>query len=140
MRYFEAKEFACNCCNTFQLAEGVLQKLEELRGELGQVMLLTSAARCRKHNKSVGGHSRSLHVFDKPHHKTGGCCAFDVKKTSEEFAAKLIKLAWLKGWSIGISNSFIHIDRRSDFTELPQTMFYYSGYQGVNYNHLKESV
>lgn len=109
------------------LAPGFLQALQGLRDAMDEPMLLTSACRCKRHNQSIGGHPRSLHVGDEPHWPTRGCCAVDVAADESRgvFRAKLASIAWARGWSVGTHSKFLHLDLRTEYAGLPQSRFYY---------------
>jgi len=130
---FSVKEQACSHCGQGKLAPGFTNKLLEFRVLLDEAMILTSCCRCKYYNDlpreegGVGGHPRSLHVFDYPAHPTEGTCAIDVATSHKPSAyrKRIIELARTLGWSIGFGNTFIHLDRRTDYTSLPRAEFYY---------------
>lgn len=113
-----------------RLADGFDTSLRALREAFRAPMILTSACRGAAYNAAIGGHPRSLHVCDTPHHLTGGCCAIDVKSQGEEYDETLRWLAWDMGWSVGYGHGFTHLDRRIDYrradgTEFTQARFTY---------------
>lgn len=124
---FSKRELACRHCGKGRLAPGFAEHLKELRLALGLAMHPTSVCRCAEHNKAERGHPRSLHVFDEPYHPTEGSCALDVRTydKDEAYRERLITLARELGWSIGFARTFVHLDRRSDYTHLPRHEFYY---------------
>lgn len=134
---FSESELRCRDSGLIILAPGFADRLRELRIELGRPMIVNSACRSAAHNRAVGGHPRSLHVCDEPHHPTGGCCAVDISthvydehgdawhERPDGYRGKLERLAWDLGWSIGYGRTFLHLDRRSDYTSLPQARFNY---------------
>jgi len=122
---FSEAELRCKGSGLLILAPGFGRELQALRDEYGKPMIVTSCCRSEAHNRSVGGHPRSLHVCDFPAHDTGGCCAIDIASTWEGNRNRLIFLAWKRGWSVGISSNFVHLDLRSKYTNLPQARFRY---------------
>lgn len=124
---FSVAELQCKCgCKLTRFAPGFLQALQELRDDFGTPMPINSACRCAAHNARVGGHPRSLHVGDKPVHNTGGTCAVDVGfPLGHPQRDRLIALAEARGWSIGLNNRFVHLDRRTANARLPQGRFTY---------------
>ena len=130
---FSVKELGCRHCGKGKLAPGFATRLVEYRVLLDEAMILNSACRCKEHNDrprsegGVGGHPRSLHVFDEPYWPTEGCCAIDVRTWHKppEYRDRLIKLARKLGWSIGFGDGFLHLDRRTDYTSLPRAEFDY---------------
>jgi uncharacterized protein YcbK (DUF882 family) len=123
--YFTEQELACRGTGKLVLAPGFADKLIHLRKRFNQPMIVTSCCRSKEYNKQIGGNLRSFHVYDQPYHPTGGTCAIDIAITDGSNRGKLIHIAWQLGWSIGINKSFIHLDRRIDYTSLQQTTFFY---------------
>jgi len=125
---FTVFELKCRGTGVILLAPGFGEELQALRDAFGGPMTVRSACRSKSYNKAVGGHPRSLHVYDYPHWPTGGCCAVDVRTSGRpaEYRASLIDLAWERGWSIGDGPTFVHLDMRSKYTKLPQARFGYA--------------
>lgn len=124
---FTDAELRCKCCGLLKYHPGFLNELQALRTAFGEGMKLTSACRCEKHNKEVGGHPHSLHVGDKPYHAgQQGALAVDVATPDGAYRGRLFALAWKRGWSIGwnAKKGFLHLDRR-DYIGLPQNSFDY---------------
>lgn len=122
---FSHAELACKATGAVKLAPGFAHKLAMLRMTFGKPMIVTSCCRSAEHNRRVGGHPRSLHVYDEPHWPTGGTCAIDIRVPNGTYAGELAFLAWQQGWSYGVpKGGFIHLDRR-DIVGLPQAVFGY---------------
>lgn len=69
--HFYRDEFACNCgCGLDTVDAKLLTVLQWLRYEIKKPITITSAARCPKHNRSVGGAMKSRHMV---------CKAADIK-------------------------------------------------------------
>jgi uncharacterized protein YcbK (DUF882 family) len=122
---FKNTELMCKYTYKSCFAPGFLNNLKKLRCDFNAPMIITSACRSATYNKQVGGSPRSFHVYDKPYWPTGGCAAIDVAVRNPNQKTKLIGLALKQGWSIGVAKSFIHLDRRSDYTLLSQSVFGY---------------
>jgi hypothetical protein len=130
---FSIQELACSHCGAGRLAPGFSTRLVELRVIFNEPMVLNSACRCKEYNSTpvieggVGGHPRSLHVFDFPEWPTEGCCAVDVRTYGKgrAYRDRLIAASRGLGWSIGFGKSFLHLDRRTDYTDLPRAEFGY---------------
>ena len=61
--HFNRAEFACHHCGKVQVERQLVEKLEELRHELGDVPVeVVSGYRCPEHNRAVGGAPHSFHV------------------------------------------------------------------------------
>ena len=126
LKHFSHTELCCPCCNQAALAPGFGDDLEALRFVYAKPMIATSVCRCRRHNRAIKGHIRSLHLMDNPWHETDGTCALDIEMMSSPDRARLIGLALTRGWSIGVASNFLHLDRRSRYIGLPQVVFHYS--------------
>jgi len=96
-----------------------------LRLSFGRPMIVTSCCRSAAYNAEIGGHARSLHVYDHPAHPTGGTCAIDVRQGDGIYNAELIARALEAGWSVGMKTRvFFHLDRRR-YVGLPRVLFGY---------------
>lgn len=103
MNYFSQKELQCKCgCNKLVFDKDFLDKLNHIRHNVGQPLILTSAYRCHTHNKNVGGTENSSH--------TKGL-AVDISCSDSVLRSKIIKQALNFGITrIGIAKTFIHLD------------------------------
>jgi hypothetical protein len=129
LRYFTKEELQCPAGEVVKLAEGFGQKLDELRALVDRPMVLTSACRTSAHvtwllERGYPASENSFHLIDNPKYGTD-TCAVDVSIPHSGYRKELIKVALEEGWTIGVARSFIHIDRRSDYTELPQIVYVY---------------
>lgn len=110
MKYFTRKELSCKCgkCDT-KMNAVFMSQLIQLREHANFPFIITSAARCEKYNKKVGGHTKSRHLLGK---------AVDIKVSSAR-AYELLSLLKRYGFNgVGVSQKgdfntrFIHIDMR----------------------------
>lgn len=124
---FSHEELKCRHCDGAVLAHGFENALIALRVAFNNPMTVTSCCRCEAHNSNVGGHPKSLHVYDFPAHPTAGTAAIDIAGAIGARALRLISLAYQQGWSVGLnfSRNFIHLDRRNDFGIGASTLFRY---------------
>jgi len=120
---FSKAELACKSTGIVKLADGFADRLVMLRLAYGKPMVVTSCCRSAAHNKAVGGHSRSLHVYDQNGHGLNGTAAIDIRATGHD-AWVLAHAAMRDGWSVGVAKTFIHLDRR-DLAGLPVSIFGY---------------
>lgn len=109
---FTVKELSCKCgiCLDQVIDVYLVCKLQNLRDSIGKPVMITSAYRCERHNKSVGGSPNSQHLVGK---------AADIYVTGME-PVELAKIAYLQGFKgIGVAQGFVHIDtRQSDLVKL----------------------
>ncbi len=124
MSYFIQSEFECKCgCGAYKLSPGFLEALNELRDEFNHAMLINSGCRCEKHNAAVNGRPGSYHLVTKP----WGCCAVDISTRGWPGWRKreFLKLAVLRGFSVGAAPNFIHLDHRHLFDkDWPKPVFF----------------
>ena len=123
--YFTRRELACKSTGKLALADGFAENLIRLRYMFDQPMIITSCCRSTAHNQSVGGSRKSFHIYDNPPWSNGGACAVDIRTPDGRYAKELVALALELGWSAGVGRRFIHLDRRSDYTNMAQTLFGY---------------
>lgn len=121
--HFTFDELKCKGTGIVLLAVGFADKLEELRTQFNKPMIVNSCCRTPEYNKQIGGHPKSMHLTDNPYWNTGGACAIDIHCSSDGYKIRLRQLALDLGWSVGVYDTFLHLDRRSDYTNLQQTIF-----------------
>lgn len=118
--FFKDSELACKCCGKVQMDEEFMRRLNALRAEFAEPMIVTSGYRCLKHNESIGGGVA---------HPLGQ--AVDVA-TDGQSAWRLLRLALNLGFcGIGINirngeggKGFIHLDTCSDLSNRPRVWTY----------------
>ncbi len=103
MSYFTGKELSCSCCGVNAFNKLTLDRLNALRKELGQPLIVNSAYRCEKHN-ALRGYTQT--------HATGQAIDLNV---SHKIAYDVLELAIKHGFTgIGIKQKgkvrFIHLD------------------------------
>jgi hypothetical protein len=110
--YFTDKELGCRCCGLVKLDLRFAAMLPALRQAWGKSLTPSSVCRCPKHNVSVGGHPRSLHLTDNTHWTTGGAAAADITWRNWDSTEKLkfARLAHEMGFRVGLHDGFIHVD------------------------------
>ena len=101
-KHFHLSEMECKClkCETQQIESELLQKLDELRDELGSAIIIHSGYRCEAHNKSVGGKKNSMHL-------SGSAADISGKDVT---ISKLYPLCETKFQRIGVAQTFLHVD------------------------------
>jgi hypothetical protein len=100
---FSVREFECKCgiCPETLIDLDHVEKLQKLRDQLGKSIKITSAYRCSKHNKNVGGSPNSQHVKGTATDITvKGIDPCDLADMCEHFDG------------LGRYNTFTHIDSR----------------------------
>jgi len=64
---FTRSELACPCCGAYYMDPNMVDALQAIRDQVGEPIYVSSACRCKKHNKDVGGVSNSQHLCDPCH-------------------------------------------------------------------------
>lgn len=109
---FKVNEFSCHgsgCCSVTKIDEKLVQYVQAIRDHFGVPVTITSAYRCKKHNKKVGGTSSSNHV-------KGMAADIQVKGITPAEVAKYAESIGILG--IGLYETktdgyFVHIDTRT---------------------------
>ena len=129
LKYFTPKELWCPSTEIVKFAEGFGENLDSLREKFGKPMTLTSACRTSAHinwllERGYPASENSFHLIDNPKYGTD-TCAVDVSIPDSVYRKDLLQAALEEGWTTGVAKSFLHIDRRADYTELPQLVYVY---------------
>jgi len=107
-KYFSEDEIKCKCgCGQAILDEKLIKMADGLREYIGKPMISHCVNRCKKHNKNVGGVSKSKHI-------TGNAMDFHINGLSNRKLHKICKKLWknkeiLTG-GIGFYPWGVHID------------------------------
>ena len=123
--HFSEGELRCSSTGGLAFHEGFIKHLEKLRIEYALPMVVTSCCRSADYNTRIKGHPRSLHIYDNPAHGADGTLALDISRPNGTDLAHLVHMGLLWGWSVGIANTFIHLDRRRDIG-MEQRIFTYA--------------
>ena len=123
-QHFTVQELECPSTKVIKLEPGFISDLEELRMLFDEPMIVTSCCRSLVHNQKIGGHPRSLHMFNNTFYGTD-TCAIDIKRPNSLQLHVLISCAVALEWSVGIADTFIHLDMRSKYTSLLPSVYTY---------------
>lgn len=124
--FFTKGQLACKGTGIVKIDIRFAVKLPALRLAWGKPLTPSSVCRTPNHNKNEGGHPNSLHLTDNPKHPSWGTMAADIRwiDWGKEERIRFCKLAYSMGFSVGLHNSFCHIDLRKELG-LPQAVFVY---------------
>ena len=107
---FVVGEFLCHCgCGKALVDDKLVEYLQQIRDHFGKETIITSAYRCEKHNKAVGGAVGSRHT-------KGQAADFYIPGIAPTEIAKYAESIGVKG--IGLyeqadcGDDFVHIDTR----------------------------
>ena len=102
MRFFKNAEFNCFCCGEHHMDFDAVDMLITARNFADVSFVITSAWRCEKYNKKIGGKKDSAHIYGK---------AFDVFAPDSTSRFKIVYGLVQAGFTrIGIGKDFIHAD------------------------------
>jgi uncharacterized protein YcbK (DUF882 family) len=102
--HFDRSEFACPCgCGKDDVSPELVQRLERLRIEFAQPIVINSGVRCPAHNAKVGGVPDSAHVSGE---------AADLRVHSGAEIYKMLDIILFRRLfrRIGVGKSLIHVD------------------------------
>ena len=125
--HFTRNEFADPQTGVILLAPGFIENLEALRVAYDDGMWVKDGCRSDQYNKwllerGYPASKNSFHLIENEKWRTGGCCAVDIKRPGLVALARFVGLALERRWSIGIGRTFVHLDRRVDYTDLPVSL------------------
>lgn len=106
--HFTREEMECPCCHRLELHPDLLPRLEKLRNTLGFALPITSACRCRSHNKAVKGKDDSRHLID------GQLCeAVDIACYDDNTRYRIVQCAMFQCFGgVGVGENLVHLDIR----------------------------
>lgn len=98
---FSRSEFLCFCgCGRANIKSDLVRRLQEVRNELGEAIIVTSGIRCEKYNGNIGSPTSS--------HVTG--YAADLKCDSSAYRQRLLQAIMPVFDRVGISKNYLHVD------------------------------
>lgn len=114
--HFTVKEMECHCGCGLLPSMVVPVALERVREKLGVPIFCSCAARCIKHNRSIGSRDRSIHPM---------LLAADIYRVGRRDArASPVDAQWIaalfrsNGWYALTEADHVHVDMRTWFPEI----------------------
>ena len=99
---FYRDEFACRCgCGSDSISLLLVNRLQQVRDEIGAPIKITSGCRCLAHNEVEGGNAFSAHLSG---HAADISCAHSNKRMT------LLPVLCKFFHRVGPKESFIHVD------------------------------
>jgi len=114
--HFSTREFTCQCshesCKEQRISIDLVDKLEKIRVEVGQPLIITSGFRCSAHQQDIRDSGQSTVVAVKKSTHELGDAADILPKDGKEIQGSFLKLCAQHFDSIGLSDRFLHVDQR----------------------------
>ena len=104
---FKSTEFDCHgngCCSSTKIDENLIKYLQKIRDHFGTSVNINSGYRCKAHNTSIGGASKSNHM-------DGEAADIRVNGRTPIEVAQYAESIGIKG--IGVYSWGVHIDTRT---------------------------
>ena len=115
-RHFHRSEFACQCgCGADTVDYELLVGLTMVRQYFGRRVIINSALRCLKHNRSIGSKDTSQHVLAK-------AADFVVDTIPSSEVADFLERKHPTHCGIGRYDTFTHFDVRKDLARWNKTL------------------
>lgn len=114
--HFSTKEMDCQCkhesCKEQRISKDLIQRIENIRVEVNQPLIVTSAFRCKQHQEDIRNSGVSTVVAKKQsQHELGN--AVDIKpKDGKDIRGSFLVICEKQFTTIGLSNRFLHLDTR----------------------------
>lgn len=116
--HFSTKEMDCQCnyeaCKEQKISKDLIQRIEKIRLEVNQPLVITSAFRCSKHQEDIRNSGASSVVAKKQsQHELGN--AVDIRPKDEQgIRTTFLAICEKYFTTIGLSNRFLHVDIRKE--------------------------
>lgn len=111
VKYFKKHEFECNCgCGQCNVNPQLVYALDLARSKSSVKFVISSGARCERHNKKEGGVPGSSHISS----DTNVCHAADIEYKTPGDGAIILKALTPYFDRIGVGPDFIHVDNDPD--------------------------
>jgi len=114
--HFSTKELDCHCkypqCKEQKISKDLIARLEKVREEVEQPLIITSAYRCSPYQADLRAYGVNTVVAKKSTHESGD--AVDVQKKDRDMTGfETICAKYFD--SIGLAKTFLHLDTRKGF-------------------------
>lgn len=104
-------EMECRCgCGEVNMNPGTMELLEAVRAHLDAPLRVDSGARCRSHNKKIGGVQSSSHISITGNGIDTQCHAVDIECRDDVYRAQLVPALCMQFHRVYIYPRHIHVD------------------------------
>lgn len=116
--HFTTKEMTCHCkyqtCKEQRISKDLIQRLENIRLQVNQPLIVTSAFRCKEHQDYIRGSGQSTVVAKKQSQHELGNAVDILPKDGKDIRTKFLDICDNQFTAIGLSDKFLHVDMRKD--------------------------
>lgn len=113
--HFNSKEFTCHCnfpdCINQRISKQLIDKLEIIRVEIDQPLIVTSGFRCMKHQAFLRAAGVNTVVAKQSQHELGNAADI-VPEDQNNIRTTFLETVESEFDSIGLSDNFLHVDLR----------------------------
>lgn len=114
--YFYAHEFECRCtndsCREQRINVDLISKLNKIRIDLGSPIIINSGFRCAAKQQELLDKGYEAAPVGTSQHELGR--ALDISPLDPKKLVELKNLAAEQFMSLGLANTFVHVDLRND--------------------------
>jgi hypothetical protein len=119
--HFSTKEMNCHCkyetCKEQRISKELIQRIENIRVEVNQPLIVTSAFRCKEHQNYIRNSGQSTVVAKKQSQHELGNAVDILPKDEKDIRGKFLEICKKQFTTIGLSDKFLHVDMRKDKIE-----------------------
>lgn len=117
--HFSTAEFVCHCnyedCVDQKISKELVTKLEQIRNEVAQPLIISSAYRCSKHQNKLREDGVNTVVAQKISQHELGKAVDAVPKDRKNVLGSFLTICEKHFTAIGTSEQFLHLDLRKQY-------------------------
>lgn len=106
----------CHCkyesCKEQRISKDLIQRIENIRIEVDQPLIVTSAFRCKEHQSYIRSSGQSTVVAKKVSQHELGNAVDILPKDGKNIRTNFLKICEKQFTTIGLSDKFLHVDTR----------------------------
>lgn len=129
-QFFTENEFADTITGKIKLQPGFIEELDNLRERYGKPMIVTDGCRSSEKidwllRRGYQASKNSFHLMNNKKYGTA-TCAVDVARPNGKDLHSLVRMALYLDWTVGLGATFVHLDKRAAYTDLPAVVYTYN--------------
>jgi len=128
-KYFTEAEFADSITGEVKLQPGFITGLDNLRERYAKPMIVTDGCRSQEKirwllRRGYQASENSFHLMNNKKYGTS-TCAVDIARPNGKDLHLLMRMALYLDWTVGMGDTFIHLDKRAAYTKKPPIVYSY---------------